>query len=203
MDKIVYIRSMTREDVSAMVKWTKHENPLFFHYNFPQMSERDCDRWFYERTKRMGRRNFIIENKEREIVGYMSIRNIKLFGRSSELGIVMNPAQMNKKYGRSAILKFMEYYFYNMNMKKLKLRVAEYNERALKCYESCGFKNLGQRYELFEDQDSEVFTNDKYKEYKKYFRYKRDRKLLKYIHMEITKEKYEEIKISQENMVLE
>jgi hypothetical protein len=27
--------------------------------------------------------------------------------------------------------------------------------------------------------------------------------LLKYIHMEITKEKYEEIKISQENMVLE
>ncbi|PAB58478.1 GNAT family N-acetyltransferase [Anaeromicrobium sediminis] len=202
MDKIVYIRSMTREDVSVMVKWTKHENPLFFHYNFPHMSERDCDRWFYERTKKMGRRNFVVENEEREIVGYMSIRNIKLFSRSSELGIVLDPAQMNKKYGRSAILKFMEYYFYNMNMKKLKLRVAEYNKRGLKCYESCGFKILGEKYELFEDQNSELFTHEKYGEYKKYFKYKRGSKLVKYIHMEITKEKYEEIKSSQENMAL-
>lgn len=199
MEKKVYIRSMAKEDIMKMTKWSRHENPLLFHYNFPCLNERECSKWFYDRTRKMGRRNYVIENEDRQIVGYLSIRNIKIFSKSSELGIVLDPGEINKKYGRYAIKEFMEYYFNNMNMKKLKLRVAEYNTRGYKCYKSCGFKVTGERYELFEDQDSVIFTNDKYIDYRKYFTYKKDRKLIKYIHMEISKDFYEQMKNNTKN----
>jgi len=39
----------------------------------------------------------------------------------------------------------LEYGFKYLNLKNIKLDVMEFNERALKCYKKCGFKEYGRR----------------------------------------------------------
>ena len=59
---------------------------------------------------------------------------------------------MNRGYGTDAIETILKYAFNKMNLHKIELRVYEFNKRALKCYEKCGFKIEGvMREDLFRD----------------------------------------------------
>ena len=51
----------------------------------------------------------------------------------------------NKGYGTEAIKLILEYGFKYLNLKNIKLDLMEFNERALKCYKKCGFKEYGRR----------------------------------------------------------
>ena len=51
----------------------------------------------------------------------------------------------SKGYGTEAIKLILEYGFKYLNLKNIKLDVMEFNERALKCYKKCGFKEYGRR----------------------------------------------------------
>ena len=186
----IELRSLSRQDIDEMQNWGKHEEPLFFHYNFPKLNEEEGDQWYAIKNNRFRRRSFAIENEEKQVVGYLSIRDIRWIRRESELGIVLDPKQMNKGYGKKSILKFLDYYFLKMNMKCLKLRAAKYNERAMRCYRVCGFKTIGECYDEFEDQYAEIFYNPKYKDLKKIFKNKRGKIVTKYVHMKITKEDF-------------
>ncbi|MBF8982312.1 GNAT family N-acetyltransferase [Lutibacter sp. B2] len=186
----VLIRSLSREDIDKMKSWGKHEDPLFFHYNFPDLNEEEGDYWYAIKNNRFRRKSFAIENEEKQVIGYLSIRDIRWMRRESELGIVLDPKQMNKGYGKKSILKFLEYYFLKMHMQSLKLRAAKYNERAMRCYQVCGFKTIGECYNEFEDQYAEIFYNPKYKDLKKIFKNKRGMMMTKYVHMKITKEDF-------------
>lgn len=50
---------------------------------------------------------------------------------------------MNKGYGTEAIRLLLDYGFNYMNLHSVKLELMSFNERALKCYKKCGFKETG------------------------------------------------------------
>ena len=51
----------------------------------------------------------------------------------------------SKGYGTEAIRLVLEYGFKYLNLKNINLDVFAFNERAIKCYEKCGFKEYGRR----------------------------------------------------------
>lgn len=184
------IRKLVREDVDKMVKWGKHRDILFTHYNFPPYSPKERDLWFKLKAERKGNKCFAIEDLEGNLIGYISLRNIRFFKRESELGIVLDPDCLGKGYGSDALYNFLDIYFNDLKMKKIVLRVAKYNERAFRCYIKCGFEVLGEILDEFEDQDMEedrkyILLND-FKD----FTLKDGKIMAKYYFMKLTKEKY-------------
>ncbi|RKD22271.1 hypothetical protein BET04_06240 [Caminicella sporogenes] len=184
------IRKLERKDVDKMIEWGKHDEPIFYHYNFPYLSEKERDLWFKIKTKKFTKKCFAIENLNGELIGYISLRNIKFFKRESELGIVFNPDVINKGYGTDALNKFLDIYFTKEKMKTLFLKVGKFNKRAIRCYEKCGFEIINEVYEEFEEQGlSEEIKKEIVEKYKD-FDLKDNKLMTTYYYMKITKEKY-------------
>jgi len=154
------------------------------------MNRKERDYWFSKKRDSLTRRGFAIFNGNDVLIGYLSLRDINWFRKSSELGIVFDPNYTNKGYGTDALKSFVYYYFKEMKMKQLKLRVAEFNIRAQKCYENCGFTTKEVIDEYFEDQSLPVFENSNLREYQRFFRKTDDILQCNYIHMFITKEMF-------------
>ncbi len=185
------IRKLEREDVDRMQNWGKHTNPLFLHYNFPILSKQERDEWYRLKTGKFRRKSFIIEGFQKDIVGFLSIRDMRWFKGEAELGIVLDPNHMNEGYGTDAIQAFLRYYFRRMRMRTMTLRAAVYNERAIRCYRNCGFEVMGEEVMAFEDQTAEIFYNQKYLEFANMFVASGSEMMTKYIKMELKRENYE------------
>ncbi|MBM7615555.1 RimJ/RimL family protein N-acetyltransferase [Alkaliphilus hydrothermalis] len=185
--KKTYITKLKRPHIDKMQLWGTHRNPLFYCYTFPKMNREERNYWFGRKKDSLTRKSFAIFNEDDVLIGYISLRDINWLRRSSELGIVFDPKYMNKGYGTDALKSFIYYYFKTLKMKQLKLRVAEFNIRAQRCYENCGFATKESVYENFEDQSLPVFENDNLKEYQRFFKKSDDMLQCNYIHMYITK----------------
>ena len=184
------IRTLKREDVDRMILWGKHENQAFLHYNFPSLSQEERDLWYKIKAKDFKRRCFAIEDLENNLIGYISLRDIKFLKKESELGIVFNPNKMNRGYGTDALTTFLELYFENLNMKKLSLKVAKFNIRALRCYEKCGFTIVKEILDEFEEQNMGSMIMKHIAENNKGFTIDGGKLMTNYYYMHITKEEY-------------
>lgn len=100
---------------------------------------------------------FAIVTKDKdELIGNILLKNIKEINRAATLGIFIgNKNYWNNAYGTEAINLILDYGFNYMNLHSIKLELMSFNERALKCYKKCGFKETGRRRE-------NVYINGKY-----------------------------------------
>ena len=80
------------------------------------------------------------------MIGTVSLEKINWHNRTATLGIFIGDKDFrNKGYGTEAIKLILEYGFKYLNLYNIKLDLMEFNARALKCYEKCGFKEYGRR----------------------------------------------------------
>jgi len=93
-----------------------------------------------------------IDLKEATLIGTISLE-IDWKNKNAELGIaIWNKKFWGKGYGTDAIRVLLRYAFYELGLHKIWLRVFEFNQRAIKCYENIGFKREGVLREmLFRD----------------------------------------------------
>lgn len=195
------VRKLKRRDIDKMVLWGKHQDPIFLHYNFPEFSNHERDLWYKIKARDFRKRCFAVENMKGCIVGYISLRDIKFFKRESEMGIVFDPDKLNQGYGTDALNNFLNLYFNKYKMKRLKLKVAKFNKRALRCYEKCGFKILKEVYDEFEEQNIGIATMKGIVKRNKEFGIDNGRLMTKYYYMDITKERYIFHKENQELLI--
>lgn len=185
----VTITPMKLEDVYLLKEWGVHENPLLADYNLPELSLEELETWCYRKINNRNNRYFSVFNEENKFIGYMGIKNIRKIFRDSVLGIVFDPNYVNKGYGTESILTFLDYYFNEMNMKRLYLEVAKFNKRAMRCYEKCGFKVVDSYLVEFFDQS--IDTNNPYYVNEKSSFVIKNKKIYNYIYkMEIDKSFY-------------
>lgn len=98
-----------------------------------------------ERIASKRRRFFIINvlDGDRDI-GLIGLDNVDERNASAELQVVIGEVDAwNRGYGREAIGVLLDHAFNSMNLHRVHLRVAAYNERAKSCYEACGFRTEG------------------------------------------------------------
>ena len=80
------------------------------------------------------------------MIGSVSLEKIDWKDRNATLGIMIGEEEYRSKgYGTEAIRLILEYGFKYLNLQNIKLDLMEFNERALKCYQKCGFKEYGRR----------------------------------------------------------
>lgn len=187
-----YIKKLERDHVDLMQRWGRHKDPLFYCYNFPSMNRMESDYWYKNKTLLFSKKCFVVFNHCHQLVGYISLRNIKWFRKVSELGIVFDPDEISQGYGSDGLKTFLTYYFEVLKMKALYLKVSIFNIRAQKCYEKCGFKPLDIVLEDFEDQSLPIFRDDYFIPYRHVFKQQGNKIKCQFINMVITKKMYEE-----------
>ena len=81
-----------------------------------------------------------------EIIRIVGLHEINNINRTATLGIFIgNKDYRSKGYGTEAIKLILDFGFNYLNLNNIDLALMEFNKRALKCYEKCGFKKIGRR----------------------------------------------------------
>lgn len=137
--KYVSLRELILKDVYTFKNWSKHSSYLLLDYNFNEVEEKSIKDWFIWKTHSPFSKYYVIL-KDSYPIGYISFKNISYFLKSACLGIALNPTYINKGYGGDAIKTMLKYFFDELKFKKISLKVASYNKRALHLYEKIGFK---------------------------------------------------------------
>jgi len=88
------------------------------------------------------------------LIGIGGLSHIEWPWRRAEMSLAIGQDRYRGKgYGREATMLILDHAFAKLNLHSVMLRVISYNERAIKCYEACGFKLAGRRREYRPDGD--------------------------------------------------
>jgi len=152
----VRLRAIERDDLPTFVRW--FNDPEVRHYltAYMPMSLAEEEKWFEGQLQKQDGRIFAIEviDGDQPIhIGNVGIHDVDWKNRAAEVGIVIGEKDYwGKGYGTDALKTLLRFAFQEMNLHRVQLRVHDYNARALRCYEKCGFQHEGrQRQALFRD----------------------------------------------------
>lgn len=88
--------------------------------------------------------NLMIDNEEGTPIGTIQLYDFNEQDKNCMLGIrIGDKNYWNKGYGADAVKTILEYAFMKMDIYRVTLKVYEYNERAVNCYQKCGFRCEG------------------------------------------------------------
>lgn len=89
--------------------------------------------------------HFIVAQRENgAYLGQIDYLFVHPVNRYAELGMVLgSAAQRGKGYGREALSLMLAFGFESLNLHRVGLEVFAQNERAIRCYRSCGFTQEG------------------------------------------------------------
>lgn len=86
----------------------------------------------------------IVANDGDVLLGICGFIDINLTQRYAEIGIFIGEKNyLGRGFGTEALRLLMEFGFNVRNLHSIRLRVRSFNERAIRCYEKCGFKTVG------------------------------------------------------------
>lgn len=136
---------MRRADLAAMAAWRPFADPLYQPFDFPRRSLSEHVRWLTWRLSDPSRRQYAVENEERQVVGSLTLREID-GQRSARLGITLGADYVSHGYGPEALAIFFDYYYGSMGFAKMVLDVSATNLRAVRAYRALGFRQIGQHY---------------------------------------------------------
>lgn len=154
--KKVRLREYRREDIMSAQNYVNDpEVKKLMNPGIPYLyTLEDEQRWFENVSANKGNYNFAIETLEgNKYIGGCGLNNIDWKNRVAVVGIFIGDKNYwGKGYGSDAMNILIRFIFEQMNMHKISLHVFSYNERAIRCYEKCGFIKEGiLREEIFCD----------------------------------------------------
>lgn len=187
--KKTIIRDLKREDIDQRLKWKPYPDPLYYHYNPSNLSRKEKEVWYLKKKENPNMGYFSIDDLEHNLIGFLCLYKIDKKKKSSWMGVYLGYEYIDKGYGTDALLTMMKYYFEELGYEELFLDVATLNKRAIRCYEKCGFKHLRTKFNLHDPRTKiDVFTNDRFKNIRKYFRKKGKDTLVQFEEMEMNRE---------------
>ena len=111
-------------------------------------------KWYEGLSADKDQYSFAIETIEEEkYIGGCGVNSVDWKNSIAVIGIFIGDKNYwDKGYGTDAMKILVKFIFEQMNINKVKLNVYGFNERAIRCYEKCGFKKEGTlRQEIFRD----------------------------------------------------
>jgi diamine N-acetyltransferase len=165
----VTIRPMRREDVNAMTHWRPMADPLYQPFDMPQRGLAEHLAWFDERVHDTTRRLFAVEDEMGHVIGSLTLRDIHGL-RSARLGITLGADFVSRGYGTEALRVFLEAFFGTMGFLQMDLDVAAINRRAVRCYRSLSFREIGRHYEAAYHSSYRILMREpRYRHLRPYF----------------------------------
>lgn len=167
----LYLSPINSEDVSTYVRWLNDKTVSENLGLDTKVTTLDGEREWLKRNQNDYTFAIILKEND-ELIGNCGFSKTDLIHRNGEICIFIGDEEKRGKgYGKEAIKLLLDYGFNNLNLNNIMLRVYSFNTKAIKVYESLGFKRFGVRH------SSHYFKGKFYDE----------------IFMEILKEEYNEI----------
>jgi len=148
----VILRAFEREDAERCYRWMNDPNIVrTLKSRYPIAFQNEID-WL-DRAMGVsdGERHFAIERRDdRTHIGNASIHDIDWVSRSAAFGLFIGePTAWNRGFGSDAIDALVRFAFEEMNLRKLRINVFDYNDRAKHVLESHGFVQEGRLRQEF------------------------------------------------------
>ncbi|THF79476.1 GNAT family N-acetyltransferase [Cohnella fermenti] len=91
------------------------------------------------------RAGFVIAHADTQLyIGQINLDSIDWKNRVGRIGIVIGSVpEQGRGYGSEAMRLLIDYSFLDLGLNRLELEVYDFNERAIRCYRSCGFREEG------------------------------------------------------------
>jgi len=143
----VILRAFERDDAERCYRWMNDPNivrTLKSRYPIAFQNEAEwLDRAMHANANE---RHFAIERKDdRTHIGNASIHEIDWVSRTAAFGLFIGePSAWNRGFGSDAVRALMRFAFEEMNLRKLRINVFEYNDRAKHVLQTHGFVQEGQ-----------------------------------------------------------
>ena len=149
----VVLRALEMEDLPSCHRWindweVKHNIAALY-----PLSMTEEERWYQGVMERKDGRLFAIAAEDDKLIGTIDLFHMSLEDRAGELGMMIGEKDYwGKGYGSDAVRTLLRFAFDTVNLHRIELRAFEFNDRAIRCYERCGFKREGVlRQRVFRD----------------------------------------------------
>jgi RimJ/RimL family protein N-acetyltransferase len=141
----VILRAFEREDAQRCYRWMNDPNIVrTLKSRYPIAFQNEIE-WLegamHASAASVGERHFAIERKDdRAHIGNASIHDIDWVSRTASFGLFIGePSAWNRGFGSDAIGTLVRFAFDEMNLRKLRIDVFDYNDRAKHVLETHGF----------------------------------------------------------------
>lgn len=152
----IYLSPRSIEDAEIFAEWMNDFQITDYTGRSHKIITLEAEKEYLEKSINAECNFAIVTLENNKLIGTIGIEKIDYMNRTGTLGIFIGDKNYrNNGYGTEAIKLILEYGFHYMNLNNIDLSVMEFNERAIKCYEKCGFKEVGRRRKS-------KFINNKY-----------------------------------------
>ena len=143
----IYLSPRNSSDVEKFTEWLNDFETTDYVGRSDAIMTLEEEKKYLESEPNPNARYFSIVTLENdELIGTISLEKISGIHRTAVLGIFIgNKDYRSKGYGTEAIKLLLDYGFNYLNLNSIRLDLMEFNERALKCYQKCGFKEYGRQ----------------------------------------------------------
>lgn len=161
--KKVILAEIRERDIELIRLWRNEplNRKCFFYQKF--ISKEQQKIWFNKYRNNFNDLIFLIKNKVGKKIGIISIYNIDLNKKTSEIGrILIRKDERGKDYSKEAINLLLNYIFFkNFFLRIVFLEVFKENIRAVELYKKLGFKIILEKKKKIIQEDK-VFYKDIY-----------------------------------------
>jgi RimJ/RimL family protein N-acetyltransferase len=143
--KLVNLRPIEKRDLKYIKEWINdYEVQYYSQEQFPFYFNNWIIRNIYKDGIKGKKPIFIIEDKHSNVIGELWLESMNRNRGTTELVIIIGRNEYRSKgYGRDAINTIREFCFERLGLESIYLKVFSFNERAINCYKSCGFRIIG------------------------------------------------------------
>lgn len=167
----VVLREIEEEDLDLIIKWRNDPEILKWLFSYSPLSRVKQRKWYEGYLEEDTQQIFIIELKEEKTpIGTIGLTDIDYKNQKGELTIIIGEkGYWGKGLGEESLKLLVKFAFNEMNFRKIKALVFSDNDKAIKMYEKCGFKEEGNfKEEIFKEGNfKDVVVMSKFREKEK------------------------------------
>ncbi len=145
----IILRAWRRDDLKRVWEWENDFSLMLYSRGKPHSAStpEDVEDYYEEERKNKKRLHYVIELKEESVaIGTAVIRLSDWAGvKDANIGTYIDKKYWNRGLGKFITLALLEIAFHMSNLERCEACSLEFNKRAHRVLESCGFKMVGRK----------------------------------------------------------
>ncbi|MEX2548304.1 MAG: GNAT family protein [Chloroflexota bacterium] len=150
----VYLRGSERSDIPLFVRWFNDSETISYLSMRAPMSEAGEEQWFTQMLKQEGKDAYhfvLCRLEDDKPIGTIGLFQVDSVNGNAGIGLgIGEKALWGQGYGTDAMFALLDFGFGQLRLERMWLEVHDFNARARRSYEKCGFVLEGtERHAIF------------------------------------------------------
>lgn len=138
------IRAVDYDDLLLLLQWREDPEISFFLGEELPISREMQKKWFEKTITDSGKKKFIIETFDNEMIGLLGIMNIDIKNRHCECGITLGVKEFRGRgYASDALSVVIKFLFDEWDINRIYAKIFDYNKKSIHFFTSLGFNEDG------------------------------------------------------------